>query len=254
MLAIDHLVQARQLSQGEPRGRDWRLLSPQPCRVPVEVHLLPLDEMGEDVLDRPSAASHARHGHLTRRQEREAARPARAASVDLVQETFGCGVAVPIGALVPAVAAVSPCASAATVYDAAGRSSTAARRESASRTASSYHEPAATKCCALSHATEDSHHTPEREIGADDGRRASYVLSMARQGKPSPTSPDRCAVGTGWGRAYPRQRRRERHARRREPALRTFAMLRSASSITATPRSRAIVAVRSVLALSTRRI
>jgi hypothetical protein len=48
--------------------------------------LLPLDQVGEDILDRPPTTGHAGPRHLTGRQERESVVERRALTLDLVQQ------------------------------------------------------------------------------------------------------------------------------------------------------------------------
>jgi hypothetical protein len=86
VLAVDHRVKARKLSQGEPRRWYRGCFATQTGRVPVQVHLLPLDQVGQHVLDRPAAPSDARFRHLAGRQERERVLQRQALKMDLIKK------------------------------------------------------------------------------------------------------------------------------------------------------------------------
>jgi len=61
MLAANHLVQTGQLSQGISRAGNYGFLASQASGIPIKVHLLPLNQVAENVLDRPPATGRYLH-------------------------------------------------------------------------------------------------------------------------------------------------------------------------------------------------
>ncbi|HLF83896.1 MAG TPA: hypothetical protein VI837_06970 [Blastocatellia bacterium] len=86
VFAIDHLIQAREFPQRKSGGRHRGLLSALARSVPVQIHLLPLDEVTQDVLDRPTPVRHARLGHETRWNDGQALVQCRTLLLDLGEE------------------------------------------------------------------------------------------------------------------------------------------------------------------------
>ena len=85
---VDHVIETREFPQGVTRCRHGRLLTAKPRLIPGEVHLLPLNEVCQNIFDRPSAARDARASHPASWYERKSLVQEVSFRVDFFEKVF----------------------------------------------------------------------------------------------------------------------------------------------------------------------